>query len=44
MRVLAPAYPLGRDGRAEEGAPYINVANMRREMWRNNRFTLFSPF
>ena len=43
VRVPAPAYPL-QERQWTTRDLYINVTDMRHEMWRRNRFTLFSPF
>jgi hypothetical protein len=42
-RVRAPVCRLRALGWIGEGPFYIDVKAMRHEMWRNHRFTLFSP-
>jgi hypothetical protein len=42
MRVQAPAHSLRERQRAEETAPYIDLGDMRHEMWRRRGFTIFS--
>jgi hypothetical protein len=39
-----PHIRFGAPAATKRNSSYINVADMRHEMWRNNRFSLFSPF